>query len=378
MMGQDKAPRKLARGIVDRQSKEITFQVRSPVSKTKTSKYDNDKKALLKILSLFDENSFGHIDVIGHRVVHGGSQFILPVLLKPAVMRALEKWTELAPLHNAGALQAIHLTQSLFKKDMPMVAVFDTAFHHTIPEYAARYALPKALSKRHHIRRYGFHGIAHAYMLKQYSEISKVPEEKANLVTFQLGSGCSVCAIQNGKSIDTSMGFTPLEGLVMGTRSGDLDPSLIGYIGQKEKMDWTKIETLLNKKSGLLGVSGNSADMRDLMAKRKKSPQSALAIDLFCYRAKKYLGAYLSILGGAQAIVFGGGIGEHVPEIRAQICDGLEWLGIQIDPAANMDAVGKDGCITGKDSKIKAYVIAVDESVMIAEEAFKVLKGQRS
>lgn len=366
---------KLAHGGIDRAKQEASFRVHTSSADVETRKIQvaQDEEGFSKILSSFQEASFGKIEVVGHRIVHGGNLFTFPALLDDKVFRAIENLKELAPLHNQGALEGIRIAKLLLKPDIPMVAVFDTAFHHSIPEHAATYALPRDLTSRHRIKRYGFHGIAHAYMMRRYCGLKQIKERDASIITLQLGNGCSVCAIKHGKSVDTSMGFTPLEGLVMGTRSGDLDPGVVAYLAEKEKLSPREIERILNEESGLLGVSGRSADMRDLVAARKQDPNAALAVDLFCHRAKKYIGAYLAALGGAEAILFGGGIGEHVPEVRAQICDGMEWLGLRLDSALNKRMVDKEGCITAKGSKMEAYAISVDESAVIAEEAVKCL-----
>ena len=261
---------------------------------------------------------------MGHRVVHGGERFVSPVQLTDTMLSELEALNELAPLHNPAALQGIRAARSLLGPDVPMVAVFDTAFHASMPPHASTYALPRELAERHHARRYGFHGIAQESMLRGYSAMTGIAADRATLITLQLGNGCSAAAIRNGRSVDTSMGFSPLEGLVMGTRSGDLDPTLVGYLARREKVDAAEVEQWLNTRSGLLGVSGLSSDMRDLLREAPRQPAAALAVELFCYRAWKVRGR---LPGGARrrgdAIVFGGGIGEHAPAIRARIAEGM-------------------------------------------------------
>jgi acetate kinase len=249
---------------------------------------------------------------------------------------------------------------------MPMVAVFDTAFHATLPQHAFTYALPQDLAVRHRIRRYGFHGIAHQYMLERYCRITGTPAERASIITLQLGNGCSAAAIRNGQSVDTSMGFTPLEGLVMGTRSGDIDPGIVGYLAEKEGLDAAAVERLLNRESGLLGISGRWSDMRDLLAAEEWDDGARLAVQVFCYRVRKYIGAYLAVLGGAQAVVFGGGIGENAPSVRAMICAGMEWCGLRVDPERNASHVGTEGRISVDGAAIAALVVAVDEAALIA------------
>lgn len=306
------------------------------------------------------------VEAIGHRVVHGGDLLVAPALLDSAVLPVLESLSDLAPLHNPPALQVIHAAREAFGPEVPMVAVFDTAFHSSMPEHASTYALPYELARRHKVKRYGFHGIAHEYMLNKYAQLAGTSPTESTVITLQLGNGCSAAAIKNGRSVDTSMGFTPLEGLVMGTRSGDLDPSLVSYLADKEGVQASEIETMLNKRSGLLGVSGRSSDMRDLLAAEKGDGAARLAVDIFCYRIRKYIGAYLAALGGAEAVVFGGGIGENAPAVRARICEGLGWCGMRLDPERNAATVGSEGRISMDGAPIAAYVVQVDESIPIA------------
>lgn len=312
-----------------------------------------------------------------HRVVHGGATFTAPTLLDEGVLAELEALNELAPLHNPPALSAIRAAQSALGTDVPMVAVFDTAFHSALPPHAAHYPLPHELTVRHGLRRFGFHGIAHEYMLRRYAHLAGVPVEEAVLITLQLGGGCSAAAIRGGCSVDTSMGFTPLEGLMMGTRAGDLDPGLLLYLARKEGLDVAALEVMLNQRSGLLGVSGRSADMREVLAAAAHDKRTALAVDMFCYRARKYIGAYLAALGGAQAIVFGGGTGENRPRIRQRICEGLDWFGLTLDPARNQSATGAEGRISRDDARVQAWVVPVDEATLMAEAAAECLSRHR-
>jgi acetate kinase len=262
-----------------------------------------------------------------------------------------------------------------------MVAVFDTAFHQTMPTYAKVYALPYELANRHHIRRYGFHGIAHASLAGSYFDKTGKPSQESRLITLQLGNGCSISAIKGGQSLETSMGFTPLEGLVMGSRSGDLDPSIVSYLCQKEKVEPSEVERWLNEQSGLLGLSGRTNDMRELLqaAEREQHEPSQLAIEVFCYRVKKYIGAYLAVLGGADAIVFGGGIGEASPDIRRRICEGMEWCGLRLNPARNSAAIGLQpgdvARISQDGQPLEVYVGAADEETWIARETVRCLKA---
>jgi acetate kinase len=265
-----------------------------------------------------------------------------------------------------------------------MVAVFDTAFHQTMPEVARRYALPLELADRHRIRRYGFHGIAHASLANGYATCTGKSLEQVRLITLQLGNGCSVAAIARGRSVETSMGFTPLEGLVMGTRSGDVDASIVSYLSEREKVEPAEVERWLNERSGLLGLSGRSNDMRELLrlAEQEKDKRAGFAVELFCYRVRKYLGSYLAVLGGADAIVFGGGIGENAPEVRDRICRNLEWCGLTLSPDRNRKAVGlppgRAEKISTDESRLAAYVVAADEETWIARETVRCVRTAQS
>ena len=259
-------------------------------------------------------------DVVAHRVVHGGEQFHGPVLLDEAAISGIEKLEELAPLHNASAVQAIRTARQIAGDRAPMVAVFDTVFHRSIPDLARTYAIPQELAERHRIHRYGFHGISHEYMAHRYEHIAGQPFKTAKLVTLHLESGCSACAIDEGRSVDTSMGFTPLEGLMMGMRSGDIDPAIVGILARKERMSIGDIDHLLNTQSGLLALSGVSHDTRELVPLMRSNERVRLAMEVFCYRARKYIGAYLAAMNGGNAIIFGGGIGEDTPFVRERIC----------------------------------------------------------
>jgi len=301
---------------------------------------------------------------IGHRIVHGGPRFTGPTLLDSPVIAELDALAELAPLHNGPGVAVIRACRRALGAGMPMVAVFDTAFHSTMPDVASRYAIPGDLAARHGIRRYGFHGISYAYVVARHAILARRAVDDVKMIALHLGNGCSVAAIRGGRSIDTSMGFTPLEGLVMGTRSGDLDPALVGVLAEREGVGVADVVRWLNERSGLLGVSGRSGDMRDLLEHAGDDPRARFAVDLFCYRARKYVGAYLAALGGADTIVFTGGIGEHAAPVRARICEGLEWAGVDLDPDAN--AARGDGRITRKGSSVDAWVIATDEERMIA------------
>jgi acetate kinase len=322
--------------------------------------------------------SSGDIHAVGHRVVHGGEMFSESALIDAKVLQDIEDCIDLAPLHNPNNIKGIVAARELFGKDIPQVAVFDTSFHHSIPEQAFLYALPYHLYRRHRIRRYGFHGTSHRYVAFRYRALRQLTRDQTNIITLHLGNGSSATAIQRGNSMDTSMGMTPLEGLVMGTRSGDLDPAIVNLIATKEGMSPSEVDTLLNTQSGLLGISGLSNDMRMLQAELAENHDRRvqLAIEVFCYRARKYIGAFLAAMGGADAVIFTGGIGENSPEIRARICEGMEWAGLKIDAARNQQTVGCEGLISTDDSRLLAYAIPTDEELLIARDTVRVILGE--
>jgi acetate kinase len=319
----------------------------------------------------------GDIDAVGHRVVHGGERFTASTLVTDEVRHHIEALIDLAPLHNPHNLRGIQAARAVLGAGVPQVAVFDTAFHQTLPERAYLYAIPYQLYRRYRVRRYGFHGTSHRYVAYRYRELTGRARDKTRIITLHLGNGASACAIVQGDSADTSMGFTPLEGLVMGTRSGDVDPALLDFVAAKEGLDLREMDLLLNKQSGLLGISGLTSDMRELIAEEKESGdrRAALAIEIFCYRVKKYLGAYLAAMNGADAIVFAGGIGEHSPLVRARICADLDWLGIRVDTAANDKLDGAEGRFDADGSRLELWVIPTDEELLIARDTWRVVTG---
>jgi acetate kinase len=323
-------------------------------------------------------NSISDIHAVGHRVVHGGELFRESALIDDRVLKGIEDCIDLAPLHNPNNVRGILASRDLFGKNIPQVAVFDTSFHHSIPEQAYLYAVPYHLYRRHRIRRYGFHGTSHRYVAFRYRALRGLTREQTNIITLHLGNGCSATAIKQGYSVDTSMGMTPLEGLVMGTRSGDLDPAIVGMIARKEGLSSPEVDTLLNTQSGLLGISGLTNDMRELQAELKDHDDRRvrLAIEVFCYRARKYIGAFLAAMGGADAIVFTGGIGENSPDVRARICAGMEWAGLHLDEAKNRETVGREGVISTDDSRLLAYAIPTDEELLIARDTVRVIMGE--
>jgi acetate kinase len=328
--------------------------------------------------------TLGKIEAVGHRVVHGGDQYTESTLITKQVEAGIEALSELAPLHNPSCLAGIRGARAALGQMLPMVAVFDTAFHQTMPEVARQYAIPFELAERHRIRRYGFHGIAHASLASGYAAYTGNRTEQVRLITLQLGNGCSVAAIAQGRSVDTSMGFTPLEGLVMGTRSGDVDASIVSYLSEQEKVEPAEVERWLNERSGLLGLSGRSNDMRELlrMAEHEQDKRAEFAIDLFCYRVRKYLGAYLAVLDGADAVVFGGGIGENAPDVRERICRNMKWCGLELNRDLNRAAVGLTpghaAKISTDGSRLAAYVVAADEESWIARETVRCVRGVHS
>jgi acetate kinase len=375
--------RRLARGLVEEIGTQgaLDFTIENGESLRKAVAIEDHGQATRRVLAWLESSDLLKNErswAVGHRVVHGGDRFTEATVINDQVLAAIETVSELAPLHNEPALRAIYAAKAVLRPEVPMVAVFDTAFHRSLPKRASSYAIPGDLAARHGIRRYGFHGIAHRYMTERYGAITSTPIEQLKLITLQLGNGCSAAAVAGGRSLDTSMGFTPLEGLMMGTRSGDLDPSLPGFLARREGVGIEEIEGWLNTRSGLLGVSGRSRDMRDLLeAERQGDTRAELAVEMFCYRARKYIGAYLAALGGTDALVFGGGIGENAPEVRTRICTGMDWCGLRLDEGRNNGAVGSEGCISADEATVRAYVIPVDEAVMIARDTVRCLHRHR-
>lgn len=312
------------------------------------------------------------IDAVGHRVVHGGETFSGSVLITDEVLKALKDNIELAPLHNPPNLKGIKAAKEHLP-NIPQCGVFDTAFHSSMPPHAYLYGIPFKLYKRYKIRRYGFHGTSHRFVSKRAAKLLQQPYEELKIITAHLGNGGSMAAIKYGKSIDTSMGFTPLEGLLMGTRCGDLDPSIIPYIMAKEELSISDMNTLLNKHSGLVGISGESSDMREILQAVEEGDRKAkYAYDVYTYRIKKYIGAYSAAMGGVDAIVFTGGIGENAVKVREDVCNDMDYLGIKIDLDKNKIADG-DAIITSDDSKVKVMRITTNEELVIAMDTAKIV-----
>lgn len=318
------------------------------------------------------------IKAVGHRVVHGGETFKDSVLIDDSVIEAIEHAIDLAPLHNPPNLKGIEAAQS-FLPEATHVAVFDTAFHHSLPAEAYLYAIPNRLYRRYKIRKYGFHGTAHYYVSRRLFDVAKIDPHHSNVITCHLGNGCSITAIKNGHSVDTSMGFTPLSGLVMGTRCGDIDPSILFYIVEKEELPLNHLHAMLNRNSGLLGMSGYAADMRDLIQEAENGDRRCeQAIESFCYRTKQYIGAYVATLNGCDGIVFTAGIGENSPYIRAKILHGLDYLGVELDEERNANPSSeREYQITKDTSRVKAWVIPTDEELVIAMDAAKIATAAR-
>lgn len=329
--------------------------------------------AIEYILGVLTSKKYGclkdidEISAVGHRVVHGGEKFNSSVVLTDEVIKIVESCIEIAPLHNPPNLAGIYAISELLPA-VPQVAVFDTAFHQTMPEYAYMYGIPYSLYKKYGIRRYGFHGTSHRYVSQRACEFLGLDYEKTKIITAHIGNGASITAVENGKSIDTTMGFTPVEGLMMGTRSGDVDLGVVTYIMEKEMIGTAAATTLFNKHSGVLGVSGLSSDMRDIeKAINEGNARAKLALDMYEYRIKKYIGAYAATLNGFDVLVFTGGVGENQTATREKICNGLSFMGIEIDPEINKTR-GEELLISTNNSKIKVVVIPTDEEYMIAAD----------
>jgi len=317
------------------------------------------------------------IHAVGHRVVHGGEQFTESALLTSEVSNKIRELIDLAPLHNPHNLSGIKACKSNLP-DIPQVAVFDTAFHHRMPQYAYIYGLPYVMYKKYGIRRYGFHGPSHQFVSQKAAELIGKPIEELKIITAHLGNGASAAAVDRGVSIDTSMGFTPLEGLLMGTRTGDMDPAVIIHIMGREELSLHEASALMNKHSGLMGVSGVSSDMREIEeAAGDDHANARLALDIYCYRLKKYIGAYTAAMGGLDAIVFTGGIGENSPLVRKKTLEGMEYMGIAVDEENNKRKIGKEGIISADSSKIKIMVIPTNEELVIARDTKRIVENMK-
>ena len=322
--------------------------------------------------------NFEEIDAIGHRVVLGGEEFDKSVYINEHVIQKIEEYVSLAPLHNPANLKGIYAMQSLLP-EVPQVATFDTAFHQTMPDYAYMYAIPYSLYKKYGLRRYGFHGTSHRYVSKRACEFLNRDMNTQKIITCHLGNGASVAAIKNGKSVDTSMGLTPVEGLIMGTRSGDVDPGILTFIMQKESLDIQTTNTVINKHSGMFGITGVSSDMREITEAAKQNNERAiLGLKMYYYRVCKYIGSYAAALGGADIIVFTGGIGENSANTRAEVCKNLEFMGVYFDNTLNEGARGKEMEISKPTSKVKVLVVPTNEELVIAQDTMEIVSNLQS
>ncbi len=371
----------LAVGICERIGLEVGDLKHTPADREKTwikTKMENHEVAVSMVLNALTDKEHGvisdlsEIQAVGHRVVHGGEKFASSTIITDEVIDAIEECNDLAPLHNPANLIGIRACQSLMK-DVPMVAVFDTAFHQTMPEKAYMYALPFDYYDKYKIRKYGFHGTSHSYVSKRMADFCGLDINNSKIIVCHLGNGASISAVQNGKSIDTSMGFTPLSGLVMGTRSGDIDPSIIEFIAKKENKNLDQIMHLLNKESGVQGMSQVSSDFRDInVAMNEGNEKARIAFDVFVYRVVKYIGGFIASMNGVDAIAFTAGVGENDPKVRYDVCQYLGFLGIEIDEEANKSR-GKEVMISTADSKVKVAVIPTNEELTIARETVALL-----
>lgn len=373
----------MAKGLVERigiEGSRIKHETIGKEKKTIETPMQDHKRALELVMESLTNEEYGaiksldEIDAVGHRVVHGGEDFAKSVVIDEKVLKGIEDNVEIAPLHNPPNIMGIKACQRLLP-NVKQVAVFDTAFHQTMPAESYIYALPYEYYEKYKIRRFGFHGTSHKYITNRAAEMLGKDVNEVNLITCHLGNGSSICAVKNGKSIDTSMGFTPLEGLAMGTRCGDLDPAILPFIMEKENLSTDEINTLINKKSGVLGISGVSSDFRDIEAARDEGNKRAkLALDIFEKRVRGYIGSYMTELDHVDAIVFTAGVGENSIEMRESIVNGLKSLGIKIDPERN-NVRGEDKLISADDSSIKIFVIPTNEELMIARDTKELVRA---
>ena len=366
----------LAKGLCERigiEGSQITYQPAGGEKEVTVSPMPTHTQAIQMVLDALTNEKTGvikslaEVGAVGHRVVHGGEKFTTSTLLTEEAIKAIEECNDLAPLHNPANLIGIRACQELMP-ETPMVAVFDTAFHQTMPEEAYLYGLPYEYYENYKVRRYGFHGTSHSFVSKKAAELAGKPYEDLKIIVCHLGNGASLSAVKNGKSVDTSMGLTPLEGLIMGTRSGDMDPAIMEYIAKKENLDIAGVMNVLNKKSGVLGLSGVSSDFRDIeSAAAEGNERAAKALNAFNYRVIKYIGAYAAAMDGVDVIAFTAGLGENDKNMRKAVCTHLSSLGVKIDDAAN-DVRGKDTIISAPDSKVMVMVVPTNEELAIARE----------
>ncbi len=380
--------RALAKGLVDNigSTAVVRYEPLGKPPMRETGEILEHKIAVARSLDLLTRPDGGvirdrsEIEAVGHRIVHGGEQFKTSVLIDDEVLRGIEDCFDMAPLHNPPNVRGYRAARDLLP-GIPQVAVFDTSFHQTMPAEAFLYGVPHVLYQRHGVRRYGFHGTSHRYVSARLTALLGRPADDPNLrlITCHLGNGCSITAIRGGRSLDTSMGFTPLEGLLMGSRSGDLDPAIILHIMGKEELSTLEASALLNKHSGLLGISGLSNDMRKLLeAEAAGNDRAKLAVDVFCYRLKKYIAAYVGVLGGIDALAFAGGIGENAAAVRARSLLGLEVMGLRLDEARNRAARGVEAEISPEGATARVFVVPTDEELLIARDTYRIVADLRS
>ena len=372
----------LAKGLCERigiEGSQITYQPAGGEKEVTVSPMPTHTQAIQMVLDALTNKKSGviaslaEVGAVGHRVVHGGEKFTSSTVITDEAMKAIEECNDLAPLHNPANLIGIRACQELMP-NVPMVAVFDTAFHQTMPEEAYLYGLPYEYYEKYKVRRYGFHGTSHSFVSKRAVEFLGLDKDNSKVIVCHLGNGSSISAVQNGKCVDTTMGLTPLEGVVMGTRSGSIDPAIVEYIAKKENLDLAGVMNVLNKKSGLQGMSGVSSDMRDLRAAAAEGNEDAKnAIEVLCYGIAKYVGGYVAAMNGVDAIVFTAGIGENVGMIREKVCSYLGFLGVTIDAKAN-EAMGEEVVISGADSKVKVAVIPTNEELAICRDTVALVK----
>ncbi|MCD8198913.1 MAG: acetate kinase [Phascolarctobacterium sp.] len=372
----------MAKGLIERIGMDGSLLKHTPVGKdtvTVNADIPDHKVGIQMVIEALTNSEYGvigsmkGIDAVGHRVVHGGERFTDSVLITSDVLKGIEACSEIAPLHNPPNVLGIKACTELMP-DTPQVAVFDTAFHQTMPRVAFLYGLPYELYVKYGLRRYGFHGTSHKYVAQRAAEMMGEHTNDLRIITCHLGNGASITAIKYGKSVDTSMGYTPLEGLIMGTRSGEIDPAIIPFLMEKEHMTAQQVDNYLNKQSGILGISGVSSDFRDLEeAANSGDERSQLAIDIFAYKVKKYIGSYVAAMGGVDAIVFTAGLGENSPFMRDKICNGLEYLGTRIDPVLNA-VRGEAREISIRRARVKIFVIPTNEELVIARDTYRICR----
>jgi acetate kinase len=377
----------LASGRVERIGTESAIVTHEPAGKAgvrEVSEILDHVTAVRRVLDLLLHREHGvvgsiaEIEAVGHRVVHGGETFKESVLVDDEVKRGIRDLFDLAPLHNPAAMMGINAVEQNMP-NMPQAVVFDTAFHQTMPRHAYLYPIPMVLYRRHKIRRYGFHGTSHFYVSERAAALIGRPISELKMVTCHIGNGASCAAIDGGRSVDTSMGLTPLEGLMMGTRSGDIDPAIVPFVMSKEELTLGEVNSMLNKHSGMLAISGFSGDMREIIEAMEDGDRNAqLAFDMFCYRLRKYVGAYAAAMNGLDALVFTAGIGENSPDVRKAVCDGLTFLGLELDEAANRQRSKEARVISTPASRVKVLVVPTNEELIIARDTFRLVSERKA